>query len=334
MRILVTGGSGAFGSEFVRTALTWPEVEKVAVYSRCEHKQQRLAEKLGPDPQDRLRFFLGCVRDRRRLDMALHGMTHVVHAAALKVVPWLEYNVTEAFDTNAVGTRNVVEASIAAGVGRAVLLSTDKACSPVNTYGVSKAMGERLIINGNALGGGRTAFSVVRYGNVTGSTGSVVPIWRPIAKRGRFMPITDDRMTRYWMTLPDAVELVRVTMLRPDGGEVVIPKLPSYNIRTLGEAVWAEQNPDNPWAAKFKAIGIRPGEKLHESMVSEDEAPWTYDCGDYYEIRQTYSAGPGGAVSDQVERGTKVPDGFRYRSDENERWLTKEEIVEMLKTVA
>lgn len=331
MRILVTGGSGTFGSEFVRTALTWPGVERIAVYSRGEHQQLRLWTALGPDPQDRLRMFIGDIRDKNRLQIAMHGMTHVVHAAALKVVPWLEYNVTEAIETNVNGTRNVVEACIASRVLKAVLLSTDKACGPISTYGVSKAMAEKLFVNGNALAGGRTAFSVVRYGNVTGSNGSVVPLWRPIAARGRPMPLTDGSMSRYHMLLSEAVELVRNTMLTEGGGEIIIPKLPSYNIQDLGRAIWEEQG-QGP-VALFDEIGIRPGEKRHESMVSEDEAPWTYDCGDHYEIRHAQGAGPGGAVAKEVERGTRVSDGFRYRSDENEQWLTRQMMVEMLKAI-
>lgn len=333
MRVLVTGGSGAFGSAFVRAALGWPNVERIVVYSRCEHRQQRLYSEIGQDPQDRLRFFLGCVRDQPRLEMALSGITHVVHAAALKVVPWLEYNPTEGVKTNVGGAANVVDAAIRAGARKVVGISTDKATAPMNLYGATKLAAEKLFLAANYLGGGRTRFSVVRYGNVTGSTGSVVPLWRPLAKAGESLPITDTRMTRYHMTLPEAVELVRRTLAEGRGGEVVIPKLPSYRVEDLAEAVWREQQPGSEWACKRKAIGLRPGEKLHESMISEDESPWTYDCGTHYEIVQTSNGGPGGRTAVVEPTGSKVPDGFRYRSDENDRWLSKEDLCRVLKAI-
>lgn len=335
MKLLVTGGSGAFGSAFVRTALGWPDVERVAVYSRDEHKQQRLQQEIGQDPQDRLRFFLGDVRDEARLTMALHGITHVVHAAALKVVPWLEYNPSEGVKTNIGGAAHLVDAAIRVGsVTKVVALSTDKAVSPVNLYGATKLAAEKLFLAANALSGRRVAFSVVRYGNVTGSTGSVVPVWRPLAKEGRALPITDDRMTRFWMTLPEAVELVRKALYESRGGEVLVPKLPSYRIADLAEAVWREQNPTSEWACKRKAVGIRAGEKLHESMVSEDESPWAYDCGDHYEIIQTsVDDGPGGRSLQATVSGSRVPGGFRYRSDENTEWLSKDELLARLKSI-
>ena len=334
MRLLVTGGSGAFGSAFVRTALTWPGVERVAVYSRDEHKQQALQASLGQDPQDRLRFFLGDVRDQPRLEQALHGITHVVHAAALKCVPWLEYNPGEGLKTNALGAMNLVDAAIKTGVQAVVALSTDKAVAPVNLYGATKLAAEKFFLAANALGGGRCRFTVVRYGNVTGSTGSVVPAWRATAKDGDSMPLTDDRMTRFWMTLPESVELVRKALYEARGGEVLVPKLPSYRVRDLGEAVWKEQQPDSGWAAKFKATGIRPGEKLHESMISEDEAPWAYDVGTHYEVVQgSDGVGPGGRSLEATVSGQRVPDGFRYRSDENELWLTPSEMQERLRAI-
>jgi len=335
MKLLVTGGSGAFGSAFVRTALTWPGVERVAVYSRDEHKQQRLQQALGQDPQDRLRFFLGDVRDESRMTMALQGVTHVVHAAALKVVPWLEYNPSEGVKTNVGGAAHLVDAAIRAGtVEKVVALSTDKAVGPVNLYGATKLVAEKLFLAANALSGRRVAFSVVRYGNVTGSTGSVVPLWRPLAREDRPLPITDDRMTRYWMTLEEAVELVRRTLFESRGGEVVVPKLPSYRVADLAAAVWQEQNPGSEWACKRKAVGIRAGEKLHESMVSEDEAPWTYDYGDHFEIIQIMAdGGPGGRTLQATVSGSRVPGGFRYRSDENDLWLTKEDLLGRLRLI-
>lgn len=329
MNLLVTGGSGAFGSAFVRTALTWPMVERVVVFSRDEHKQERLFKELGPDAQDRLRFFLGDVRDEQRLVMALKGITHVVHAAALKVVPWLEYNPGEGVKTNVGGAAHLVDACIRVGcVERVVALSTDKAVAPVNLYGATKLVSEKLFLAANALSVGGVTFSVVRYGNVSGSTGSVVPLWRPLAREGKPLPITDDRMTRYWMTLAEAVELVRDSLFNGRGGEVVVPKLPSYFVKDLAEAVWEEQGFGE---CLTTPVGIRPGEKLHESLVGEDEAPWAYDCGTHYEIVHVSSPhGPGGRMASAVVSGVQVPDTFRYRSDTNERWLLKDELVRRL----
>jgi UDP-N-acetylglucosamine 4,6-dehydratase len=336
MRLLITGGSGALGQALVRGARTWPEVERIAIYSRDEHKQQKLAQALGNDPKDRIRYFIGDVRDVRRLEMAMSGMTHVVHAAALKIVPWLEYNPDEGIKTNVGGAANVVDAAIRCGVSRVVGISTDKAVAPVNLYGATKLASEKLFLAANALGGGRTSFSVARYGNVTGSTGSIVPLWRPFAATDQALPLTDDGMSRFWISLPEAVEVVRRMLFDGRGGEIYIPKLPSYYVKDLGAAVWAEQNPTSSLVCRFKAIGIRPGEKLHESMINEDEARWTYDCGDHYEIVQTSLAGgPGGHVEDvgSTISGTKVPEDFRYKSNENEQWLTVEQMIEKLKSI-
>lgn len=322
MKLFITGGSGALGSALVRTALGWPGVERVAVFSRDEHKQQALLAALGPDPADRLRFFLGDVRDQGRLEQAMHGTTHVVHAAALKVVPWLEYSPTEGVKTNVNGAAHVVDAAIRSGVEKVIGVSSDKATAPLNLYGATKLVAEKLFLAANALAGGRTKFAVVRYGNVTGSTGSVVRAWRPMAKEGRPLPLTDDRMTRFWMTLAEAVELIRTALYDARGGEIIIPKLLSYRVRDLGKAVWGEQNPEDQWAAQFKAVGLRPGEKLHESMISDDESPWTYDCGGHYEIvHATDPNGPGGRTVAAVINGSKVKDGFSYRSDRNGEFM-------------
>lgn len=341
-RILVTGGTGAFGQAFVRRQLEADAVERIVVYSRDEHKQERMAREFGSDPQDRLRFFLGDVRDIDRLEMAMRaGITHVVHAAALKIVPWCEYNPSEAISTNIGGARNIVDASIRAStVERVVALSSDKACSPVNLYGATKLAAEKLMLAANALGGGRVRFSAVRYGNVSGSTGSVIPLWRTKAREHEPLPMTDGAMTRYWMLLGEAITLVEDVLVSDRAGQVVIPKLPSYRIRDLAEAVWIEQ-----WGTAYLGplpldqIGIRPGEKIHESMISEDEAPWAWDCGTHYEIVPEIGGGvqPGGALPGleaSTDTRTKVPDGFRYRSDENERWLRAEDLVKRLKTVA
>ena len=322
----MTGATGSFGTAFMRTALGWPDVERLVCYSRSEHLQQKLQAELGPDQQDRLRFFLGDVRDGARLETALYGIDSVIHAAALKVVPALEYSPTEGMKTNALGAMNLVDAALAAGVKRIVGLSTDKAVAPVNLYGATKLVAEKFFLAANALAGGRCRFTVVRYGNVTGSTGSVVPLWRAKAKAGEPLPLTDDRMTRFWMTLPEAVGLVRQALYDGRGGEVMVPKLPSYRVRDLGEAIWREQQPDSEWMGKFKAVGLRAGEKLHESMVSEDESPWAYDMGTHYEIVQTYSDGPGGRTVSATVGGQRVSGGFRYRSDENTEWLDRGEL--------
>lgn len=327
MRILVTGGSGAFGSAFVKHCLAENLCSWIAVYSRCEHKQQRLATEIGEDPHDRLRFFLGDVRDRDRLQIAMRDATHVVHAAALKVVPWLEYNPDEACKTNVIGAMNVVEAVLrSASVKKVVAISTDKACSPVNIYGATKLCAEKLFTAANEMGGGiGAAFTVVRYGNVTGSTGSVVPLWRGLVEEQKPLPITSAKMTRFWMTLPDAVELVMAEIASEGGGDVVIPKLPSYKIIDLAMAVSCH-------GYEIEKIGLRPGEKLHESMVSVDEAPWTEDYGDHYRIHRDLKESAGGNVR-EITRGTPVPEGFHFSSDENDQWLTAHDLRERLKTI-
>lgn len=335
MRILCTGATGSFGNAFVRRALEWDDCEWLAVYSRSEEKQQTMSERIGRVPGDRLRFFLGDVRDRDRLEMAMRTATVVVHAAALKVVPWLEYNPSEGVRTNVGGATNVVDVALRCGVEKVIGLSTDKAAAPVNLYGATKLAAEKLFLAANALG--ETRFTVCRYGNVSGSTGSVIPKWREhLAKHGPAKPlrVTDDRMTRYWMTLGDAVDTVESALRNGRGREVWVPKLPSYNIVDLAHAVWRDSLPDVALECYKRVTGIRPGEKLHESLVGGDEAAWAYDCGDHYEIVHPRAPnGPGGRTEQIEPRGTKVPDGFRYRSDENEQWLTTTELRERLKAV-
>jgi UDP-N-acetylglucosamine 4,6-dehydratase len=329
VRILVTGGTGAFGRSFVRTALTWPDVEWVAVYSRDEHKQQKQREGLD-DPGDRVRFFLGDVRDLRRLEIATRSATHVVHAAALKVVPWLEYNPTEGIETNVRGAMNVAEAAIRNGVERVVGLSTDKACAPVNLYGATKLAAEKLFLAANAYGGLATSFSMVRYGNVAGSTCSVIPIWRKmIADGSKMLPITDPSMSRFWMTLDEAVELVRRALFEGRGGETWIPKLRAYGIMELAQAVARDAG---LIGMRTRVLGTRPGEKLAESMISADESPWAFDCGDHYELCQPGGEGPGGRMPATLSTGKPVDIGFTLTSEEVE-WMTVEELTEKLKTI-
>lgn len=277
MKILVTGGSGAFGSAFLAWAFNRPEVERVVCYSRGEHAQARLADFLGVNNRgdgSNVRFFIGDVRDYRRLMIAMRGITHVVHAAALKVVPAGEYNPTEFARTNVTGAGNVIEAAIHSGVEHVVALSSDKATSPVNLYGATKLCSEKMFAAANVYGGGDTKFSVVRYGNVSGSTGSVIPLWWKRARAGKPLPVTHEEMTRFWMTLPEAVSLVRWVMDNAHGGEVVIPRLPSYRVIDLAHAVWLQATGSG--RPDIEMIGIREGEKLHESMISNDEAPWCW----------------------------------------------------------
>lgn len=264
---LVTGGSGAFGRAYVAHLLADTAVDRVIIYSRSEHKQEAMEREL-PDPDGRLRFFLGDVRDLRRLQLAMRGVDTVVHAAALKVVPKLEYNPTEAVRTNVDGAVNVIEAALASGsVERVVALSTDKACEPVNLYGATKLCAEKLFLAANAYGGRSVRFNAVRYGNVSGSTGSVIPRWRGQLERGEMLTVTDARMTRFWMTLADAVEVVERALDTGRPGELHVPIVPAYRVIDLAYAVAGQDY-------TMRYDGVRPGEKVHESLISADEATW------------------------------------------------------------
>ena len=261
--ILITGGSGSFGQAFVKRLLSGSDYDRIIVLSRDEWKQWDMRQRI-PDPDLRLRFFLGDVRDLPRLTMAMRGVTDVVHAAALKQVPAAEYNPTEFVKTNVIGAMNVAEAAIAQDVERVLALSSDKATAPLNLYGATKLTAEKLFVAANAMSGARTRFACCRYGNVTGTRGSVVPLWKEVAEAGGPIPITDDRMTRFWMTLDEAVDFVVRCMAAMNGCEVFIPTLESYRIVDLAEAV-------APGMA-LVTVGIRPGEKLHESLISRHEA--------------------------------------------------------------
>jgi UDP-N-acetylglucosamine 4,6-dehydratase len=310
--VLVTGGSGAFGRAYVAHLLAMDfGPQRIVVYSRDEHKHERMQGEIA-DPDDRVRYFIGDVRDRTRMGIALRGVDTVVHAAALKIVPALEYNPTEAIRTNIIGATNLIEAVLRAdSVLRVVALSTDKACSPVNLYGATKLCAERAFLAANAYGGQAVRFSVVRYGNVSGSTGSVIPRWRAAVRDGRPLEITDERMTRFWMTLGEAVHAVQHALDTAEGAEVFVPRLPSYRITDLVEAVsW----PEYP----LRVIGIRAGEKLHESLISKDEAPWAHDMGTHYELRP-YDAPTG--------------DGKAYSSDTNQFWLDADALRKRLEEI-
>ena len=313
--VLVTGGTGSFGNQFIRTALEKLELERLIVFSRDEFKQFEMQQQI---KSPRLRYFLGDVRDRDRLRRALAGVDVVVHAAALKHVPSAEYNPFEVVKTNVLGAENVIAESIDAGVERVVALSTDKAVNPVNLYGATKLCSDKLFIAGNAyVGKADTRFSIVRYGNVLGSRGSVVPFFMERRKSGT-LPITDPRMTRFWITLQQGVDCVLDSIQRMSGGEIFVPKVPSMKITELAAAI----APD----ARMEIVGIRPGEKLHEVLVHEDDARSAVVTDTSYIILPQFLS-----WEDETYRDVpRCPEGFRFSSDGNDWWLSRVELRELL----
>jgi UDP-N-acetylglucosamine 4,6-dehydratase len=310
--VLVTGGTGSFGRRFVEILLREHDPARLVVYSRDELKQHEM--RTGGFDQPPLRYFLGDVRDRDRLMRAFDGVDVVVHAAALKQVPAAEYNPFEAVKTNILGASNVIDAAIDAGVRRVIALSTDKAVNPINLYGVTKLVAEKLFVQGNAYAGsGGTRFSCVRYGNVVGSRGSVIPVFRNQRKSGR-IAITDRRMTRFWITLEQGVRFVIRCAEQMEGGEVFVPKIPSMRIVDLAEALAP--------GCEIDIVGIRPGEKLHESLVAPDEARHTVELPDMYVIQPTHPWWR----QERWSHGRPLPDGFAYTSDANGDWLTIEQL--------
>lgn len=317
--ILITGGTGSFGKALIERLLDEHDPRRIVIYSRDELKQYEGRQLFGDDP--RLRWFLGDIRDRHRLTRAMHGVEYVVHAAALKQVDTAEYNPFEYVQTNIIGSQNVVEAAIDAGVKKVVALSTDKASSPLNLYGATKLAADKLFQSGNHYAAGyETRFSVVRYGNVMGSRGSVIPFFKKLAAEGKPLPITDARMTRFWITLPQAVQFVIDSFDQMQGGELYVPRIPSMRITDLVEAV-------APGAETYQ-IGIRPGEKLHEEMISLDDARRTLRVGDRYVVLPTIANWGFTAPA-----GESLPDGFAYQSDSNDLWLDAAAIREVLETL-
>ncbi|GGK98076.1 UDP-N-acetylglucosamine 4,6-dehydratase (inverting) [Mangrovihabitans endophyticus] len=309
--ILVTGATGSFGKAFLRYALEHLDPQRIVVFSRDELKQYEVRQMFGDDP--RLRFFIGDVRDKDRLARAMHGIEYVIHAAALKQVDTAEYNPSEYVATNINGSQNVIDTAIDAGVQKVVALSTDKASSPINLYGATKLVADKLFISGNHYAAHHpTRFAVVRYGNVMGSRGSVVPLFRALNAEGKSLPVTDKRMTRFWITLPQAVRFVVDSFDRMQGGELFVPRIPSMRILDLIDAV----APDAP----THETGIRPGEKLHEEMISADDSRRTLRFPDRYVVQPVVASWgyepPAG--------GERVEDGFNYRSDNNDLWLDVE----------
>jgi UDP-N-acetylglucosamine 4,6-dehydratase len=311
--VLVTGGTGSFGKKFIEIILSEYKPAKLIVFSRDELKQHEMRVSGFDHPS--LRYFIGDVRDQLRLRRAMHGVDIVIHAAALKQVPACEYNPMEAIKTNILGSSHVIEAALDAGVEKVMALSTDKAVSPVNLYGATKLAAEKLFIQSNSYAAGTvTRFSCVRYGNVVGSRGSVIPIFIKQRENGK-LTITDERMTRFWLTLEQGVRFVIRCTEQMHGGEVFVPKIPSTKIIDLARVI----APD----AELDVIGIRPGEKLHEMLINEDEARATLELQDMFVIQPTTTLWFGRNWDDQ---GRQLPDGFRYTSETNPQWLTSEQI--------
>jgi UDP-N-acetylglucosamine 4,6-dehydratase len=315
--VLVTGGAGSFGEHFVRTILETSKPARVVVFSRDEHKHYDMERRFQAHAKT-LRWFIGDVRDADRLRMAMRGIDYVVHAAALKHVPTAEYNPFECIKTNVIGAENVVQAAMDSGVKRVIALSTDKAANPINLYGASKLASDKIMVAANALSARvGTRFSVVRYGNVAGSTGSVVPLFRKlIAEGAKDLPITDPRMTRFWITLDQGVAFVLSSLRIMQGGEIFVPKIPSMRVVDLARAM----APHLP----LRTIGIRPGEKLHEVLISEDDSRSTVALDDRYVIEPQFRFWSRNGLDGLG--AVPVPEGFRYASDINDSWYAERDI--------
>lgn len=319
--ILVTGGTGSFGKNYIKHILKDTGVKKVVVFSRDELKQFNMQKEV---PDDRLRFFLGDVRDQPRLERAFHGVDVVVHAAALKQVPMLEYNPFEAVKTNIIGSQNVIEAAINQNVEKVLLVSTDKAAQPANLYGSTKLCAERLFVSGNSYAGGKTRFSCVRYGNVLGSRGSLVESLIKNKGKAEKLFITHNEMTRFWITLPQTFELVRFALENMEGGEIVIPKIPSMKILDIFEALAPN--------VELEELGIRPGEKMHELLLSKQEARHTLELEKYFVILPEFLD-----ASRYVKyegSGHKFESDFEYTSDTNKDWINAEKFLAMANEIS
>jgi UDP-N-acetylglucosamine 4,6-dehydratase len=321
--ILITGGTGSFGKEFLKTIIErYPRIKRVVIYSRDELKQFELAQQYPTHKYPFMRYFIGDVRDAERLKSACEGIDVIVHAAALKHVPIAEYNPFECIKTNVLGAENVINAALSTNVKNVVALSTDKAAAPINLYGATKLCSDKLFIAANNVKGKRDLkFSVVRYGNVLGSRGSVVPFF--LSKKGEgVLPITHLGMTRFNITLSEGVDMVLYAIANAKGGELYVPKIPSYKITTVAEAVAP--------GVKTEVVGIRPGEKLHEEMITETDSLNTYDCGRYYVIVPSH---PSWDINEWVKtfNAKKVEEGFRYNSGSNTEWLDVSQLRKLVK---
>ena len=322
--VLVTGGTGSFGKKLIGTLLDkYPTVRRIVVYSRDELKQFEMSQVFPESKYPQMRYFIGDVRDRDRLMRAMEGIDYVVHAAALKQVPACEYNPFEAIKTNVLGAQNVIETSIDQGVKKVVALSTDKAAAPINLYGATKLCSDKLFVSANNFkGNADIMFSVVRYGNVMGSRGSVIPFFLKQREKG-VIPITDTRMTRFNISLEEGVDLVMHAMTHMWGGEIFVPKIPSYRILDVAQAIAPE--------CKQEIIGIRPGEKLHEEMITETDALSTLEFKDYFVILPSMKLWDIDRYMETFE-GKRCDSGFKYSSGSNTDWLTVDDLRELIKT--
>ncbi len=319
--ILVTGGTGSFGHKFAEIVLHKYKPEKLIIFSRDEFKQSEMAKLFPVDKYPAIRFFLGDIRDRNRLGRAFEGIDYVIHAAALKQVPALEYNPTEAVRTNVNGAENIIDAALDTGVKKVIALSSDKAVNPINLYGATKLVAEKLFISANAYGGRRVKFSVVRYGNVVGSRGSVIPLFQEFKKEGvKELPVTDKRMSRFWITLNECVDLVLKALKEAEGGEIFVPIIPSMKVTDLARAIEPQ--------CTFKTIGIRPGEKIHETLVSDDEARKVKIFDDCYVVLPQFFESS--SVYKKYDKLPSAAEGFEYRSDTNTEWLSSAELKKIM----
>jgi UDP-N-acetylglucosamine 4,6-dehydratase len=319
--VLITGGTGSFGKKFTETVLARAQPKKLIIFSRDELKQFEMRQQFSENRYPCMRYFIGDVRDRERLYRAFDGVDMVVHAAALKQVPACEYNPLEAIKTNVLGAANIIDAAIDCQVKKVIALSTDKAANPINLYGASKLCADKLFVAGNSyVGGHDTKFSVVRYGNVLGSRGSVLPFFLKMRETGR-LSVTDERMTRFWITLEQGVDFVLKCTGRMKGGEIFVPKIPSMRLIDMAKAIGP--------TCKLEIVGIRPGEKLHEVMVPEDDARHTLEYEDYFAILPTFHDWNRDAFVKE-NGGESCPPGFQYSSDTNARWMSAMELQEMI----
>jgi len=318
--ILVSGGTGSFGKKFTETVLQKYSLKKLIIYSRDELKQFEMRE-IFPVDQYPIQYFIGDVRDKERLSRVCRGVDYIVHAAALKQIPTAEFNPFEVIKTNVIGAQNIIESALECDVEKVIALSTDKACNPINLYGATKLCSDKLFAAANNYKGyHKTSFAVVRYGNVVGSRGSVIPFFLKEKRKG-VLPITDDRMTRFWITLDQGVHFVLQSLERMQGGELFVPKIPSMKVVDLARAIDPE--------AELKIIGIRPGEKLHELMISADDARNTLEFDDYFVIQPSHPWWDDVQYK-RINGGTHVKDDFIYASNINDKWLSVKELEEMI----